>query len=279
MSEYLKLQIDLIPIDPWRDVLAQDLADIGFESFEHTETGLYGYAPKELIDITGLESLISNYSDRVEIVTHKEIVQKENWNKDWESNYDPIEVSGKIYVHASFHESKPNFEYNIQITPKMSFGTGHHSTTKLVLTEMLELDFEGKSVLDVGSGTGILSIFANLKGAIEIYAIDIEEWAVENAIENAEINKCKGLIVEKAVINDVIEKSYNVILANINYNVIMNDIKTYAKFLAPEGHILLSGFLTSQKDDLIQVAKEYGLSHLSNTNQGEWCMLHLTKNI
>jgi ribosomal protein L11 methyltransferase len=218
------------------------------------------------------------YADRAKITTEIKKVKRENWNVEWESNYHPIEVADRIYVRAAFHDPNPSFEYDLLITPKMSFGTGHHATTELMLTEMLNVNFEGKNVLDVGCGTGILSIFAKIRGAKRVFGIDIDDWAVENANENIGLNNCPEIIVENAEIGDVNEKPYNVILANINYNVILNDLQKYNQLLESGGELLLSGFYSNQKNDLLIAANKLGLLHKNDLVLNDWCMLHLLKN-
>lgn len=278
MSDYLKVIINIDPPDPWSDLLVQDLGDMGFESFEFINSQLNAYIQEDMFNLNKYEILIKGYADRTQITTEIEKVKRENWNIEWESNYHPIEVAGKIYIRAAFHEKKPSFEYDILITPKMSFGTGHHATTKLVLTEMLSVDFKDKCVLDVGCGTGILSIFAKMRGASFVSGIDIDEWAVENSKENIVLNQCADIIIEKGEIDYATKKSYNVILANINYNVIMMDLPKYGQLLQAGGELLISGFYHSQKDDIIDAARDIGITYKSDLALGEWCMLHLIKN-
>jgi ribosomal protein L11 methyltransferase len=277
MADYLKVTITVSPPDPWSDLLVQDLGDLGFESFEAIHSRLNAYIQEDMFNLNKYETLIKEYADRAQIATEIEKVKRENWNIEWESNYHPIEVAEKIFIRAAFHDKNPSFEYDILITPKMSFGTGHHATTKLMLTEMLSVDFKSKRVLDVGCGTGILSIFAKMRGASFVFGIDIDEWAVENSNENLGLNKCTDILIEKGEIDDVSEKSYNVILANINYNVIMMDLLKYSQLMLTGGELLLSGFYHTQKNDIISTAGGIGLLYKNDLALGEWCMLHLIK--
>lgn len=277
MSDYLLVKIRIEPSDPWSDLFTQDLGNLGFESFEKLDSVLHAYIPKNDFDEKAYELLVNSYKDNAQIETNIEQIEKENWNIDWESNYDPIEVADEIYIHAVFHKPKPTFKYEILITPKMSFGTGHHATTKLMLTEMLNINFINKTVLDVGTGTGILSIFADIRGAQSVYGIDIDDWSVENAKENILLNNCNDITIDKGQVEDVNQKPYNVILANINYNVILKDLEKYTQLLETEGDLLLSGFLQIQKTDLQNVSKNLGLQVKSELTLGEWNMLHLVK--
>ncbi|MEQ8324539.1 MAG: 50S ribosomal protein L11 methyltransferase [Vicingaceae bacterium] len=264
-------------MEPWAEVFIQDLANIGFEAFELNSNEVYAYIVEGDFKTKSLQEIILGYQGRMKINYTQEVIIKRNWNKEWESNFHPVILTNGIGVRAHFHPVPKNIEYDLIITPKMSFGTGHHDTTRLMLTEMMNLDFHGKSVLDVGSGTGILAIMAEKLSASRIMAIDIEDWAVENAKENASVNNCHQIVVEKAEIHQVKDISYNVILANINYNVIMNDLQSYSERLSGGGDLLLSGFLKKEIEEIVNAAKQYGISLKNHRLSGDWALLHLTK--
>lgn len=203
---------------------------------------------------------------------------KVNWNEEWEKNYDPIAVDELVYVRASFHESQPGFRHEIVINPKMSFGTGHHATTYQVLRLQGEIDHQGKRVLDVGSGTGILAIMAHLLGAKEVEAFDIDDWCVENGNENFDLN---GLATRMGLgtIRQVNPQGpFDIILANINKNVLLDELKIYSDLLISGGYLLLSGFYTEDIDDLVQEAKKHSLELLKTSSKDNWAALILQKN-
>ncbi len=276
MDDYLELNLKIEPFEPWNDVLAQDLSSIGFDSFSEEDGLLKAYIKSKDFDQSNLDKLLEAYPG-VNISSHFESIPSVNWNKEWEANFDPVEVGGRIYIRAPFHDASPDLDIEILLTPKMSFGTGHHATTFMMMEEMLDLDLENSSVLDVGCGTSILSVLAEMLGAKDLLAIDNDDWAVENSKENIVINNSTRIIVEKAEISSVNKKSFNVILANINRNVIVNDLKKYAELLENKGHILLSGFRGDDIQMIRDLAKKIGLVYLNERVRDEWRMLHFVK--
>ena len=198
---YLELQLRLSP--DYTDILTAELAELGFDSFVETDEGLNAYIIEPDFDEKAVQVLVAKYADQTAIAYNVHSLEKRNWNAEWERDYEPIEVASQVRVRASFHEKDARFRYDIVINPKMSFGTGHHETTAMMLEQQLALDFAGKTVLDVGSGTGILAILAAKMGAKAVLAFDIEEWAVENARENAELNECPQITVFQGTIEDV----------------------------------------------------------------------------
>ena len=191
--------------------------------------------------------------------------------------YDPIIVDDRCIVRATFHDSKPEFEYEIVVNPKMSFGTGHHSTTHQVLSYQMQLNHEGKSVLDVGSGTGILAIMAAKRGATKLVVTDIDDWCIENSEENFALNQIEDVKIVKGQIEMVKEYDFDIVLANINKNVLLGQIGSYAERLKPGGHLLLSGFYSDDVEDLVEEAKKFGFEKQSETDREKWAMLAFIK--
>ena len=277
MNDFIELSVELSPLLPWADLISQDLGDIGFDSFVQEENKLKAYIKEELFSQKEVEKILTSYGPVFSYqITTEKIVSK-NWNAEWEANFQPVIIAEKICIRASFHEARPNIEYDIILSPKMAFGTGHHATTSLVMQEMLNLNFKSKNILDVGCGTAILSILAEKLGAGQIIAIDNDDWAVVNASENIEINKCLHITVEKATVQFVEEKTFNVILANINRNVIIGDIAIYSKLLINQGHLLLSGFHPEDIPLIENEALKNNLRIIHKTTLNNWVMLHLEK--
>ena len=238
MMEYV--QVTLTCLEDYREILIAELAAIGFDSFLETETGIEGYVLQEQFSRDSFDEVISTYRESAALTVVEGVLPKVNWNEEWEKNYDPIEVGKLVYVRASFHSPQPGFQYEIVINPKMSFGTGHHATTFQLLSLQGNIDHQGKRVLDVGSGTGILAIMAHLLGAKEVEAFDIDSWCVDNGNENFELN---GLSTQMGLgtIREVKPKGpYELILANINKNVLLYELAIYTSLLAPHGILLLS---------------------------------------
>lgn len=274
--DYLEFKITCA--EDFREILIAELAEIGFDSFLETETGLDAYAPEVDFNREAYEQVIENYRDAAQIKVTEGKMPKVNWNEEWEKNYDPIAVDDLVYVRASFHESQPGFRHEIVINPKMSFGTGHHATTYQVLRLQGEIDHQGKRVLDVGSGTGILAIMAHLLGANKVEAFDIDDWCVDNGNENFDLN---GLTTRMGLgtIRQVNPQGpFDIILANINKNVLLDELKIYADLLLSGGYLLLSGFYTEDIEDLVQEANKHGLELLKTSSKDNWAALILQKN-
>ncbi|GAB3952792.1 50S ribosomal protein L11 methyltransferase [Spirosoma harenae] len=273
---YIELQVQLSP--DYTDILTAELAEIGFESFVETDEGLNAYIIEPDFDELALQELIAKYTDQTAIAYEVSSLEKRNWNAEWERDYEPIEVASQVRVRASFHELDARFRYDIVINPKMSFGTGHHETTAMMLEQQLGLNFAGKTVLDVGSGTGILAILAAKMGAQAVLAFDIEEWAVENARENAELNDSAQVTVFQGTIAEVDTTSqYDIVLANINRNVLLAEIPTYTKLLTQNGYLVVSGFYEHDAPDIEQKAIESGLTLVRQTTKNQWTSLSFYK--
>ena len=273
--DYLEFKITCL--EEFREILIAELAEIGFDSFLETEVGIDAYAPEADFDRERFEELLAVYREAAQLTLTEGKMPKVNWNEEWEKNYDPIEVEDLVYVRASFHAPVSGFRHEILINPKMSFGTGHHATTFQMLKHQGEVDHLGKRVLDVGSGTGILAIMAGLLGATEVEAFDIDDWCVDNGNENFDLNRIQtrmGLGTIRQV-NPI--GPFDIILANINKNVLIDEMEIYAALLAGGGFLLLSGFYTEDVVDLVAVAAPLGLDLKQKSSKDNWAALILQK--
>ena len=249
---YIEYQFIINPKEPATEILIAELGNLNFESFVETEEGLTAYIQKEDWHTNLLDEVFILQSKEFNIVAEYSEMAQTNWNAEWEKNFNPIIVDDLVSIRAPFHNN-PNVKYDIVIEPKMSFGTGHHETTYMMVQHLLQLKLENKKVLDMGCGTGILAIFAEMKGAKPIDAIDIDNWCYLNSIENAERNNCNSISVYEGDASLLKNKNYDVIIANINRNILLNDIKIYANCLSSGGILLLSGFY---KEDFTIINKE-----------------------
>ncbi|QHV96570.1 50S ribosomal protein L11 methyltransferase [Spirosoma endbachense] len=278
---YIELQLHISP--DYSDILTAELAELGFESFVDTDEGLNAYIIDADFDEKAVQELVAKYTNQTAIAYEVHSLEKRNWNAEWERDYEPIEVANSVRVRASFHQADARFRYDIIINPKMSFGTGHHETTAMMLEQQLGLDFAEKTVLDVGSGTGILAILAAKMGAQAVLAFDIEDWAVENARENAELNDCPQVSVFQGTIDDINSGSegepsqYDIVLANINRNVLLAEIPTYTDLLNEDGYLLVSGFYEHDAPDILQKAIDSGLKFIKKMAIREWTSLLFKK--
>ncbi|UCE93493.1 MAG: 50S ribosomal protein L11 methyltransferase [Flavobacteriaceae bacterium] len=266
---FFTIESGSLPAETGIEILIAELGAAGFESFTEKSNGLVAYIQKEqwnpelLNDIRILDSEEIKFSYQV-----KEIEQV-NWNEEWEKNFDPIAVDGEVSIRAPFHEN-PGLKYDIVIEPKMSFGTGHHETTHLMIKHLMHLDLKGKTVLDMGCGTGILAIFAEMRGAKSVDAIDIDSWCYENSLENAQRNKCTSISVFEGDSSLLKPNSYEVIIANINRNILLNDMAIYAESLKKKGTLLLSGFYTEDIEIINAAAASQGLKIVEKLERNNW---------
>ncbi|MFT5885194.1 MAG: ribosomal protein L11 methyltransferase [Arcticibacterium sp.] len=259
------------------EILVAELAEIGFDTFLENESGLQAYITDELFDDIQFKLLMEDYSSKTKLFYSLKKIIKQNWNAEWESSFDPIEVKDKILVRAHFHESKPGFEHEIIITPKMSFGTGHHETTSQMMALQLKIDHSEKSVLDVGTGTGILAILAEKLGANKVKAFDIDEWSVENTKENLQLNNCQNIEISQGTIDDEPQYVYDIVLANINRNILLDEIGTYSKFLKNKGTLLLSGFYEQDIPEIEACCSQHHLKKVKHISKKEWAAVVFSK--
>lgn len=273
------VQLDISCNAEQAEILIAELAELGFDSFEETEKGLLASVLQEQYDAEAVHQIMEQYQVLGKIDFTVETVERINWNEEWEKNYEPIQVLDRCYVRATFHAPKPEFPYEIVINPKMSFGTGHHATTWLMLKQLLDIELYGKMVIDIGCGTAILAIMAALKGASRVDAFDIDDWSVENAAENFELNKVKAGFLEKGTIATVQPKNqYDIVLANINRNVLLEEMAEYAKIMKKGAILLLSGFYEADIEVIQAECKQHQLEFQRSEIKDDWAVCVFVKN-
>ncbi len=275
-SIYIAYDFNVSPKDPATEMLIAQLGHIGFESFVENENGVVAYIQKKEWNSNKVEDLYLLNSNEFNITFKHSEIEQTNWNKEWEKNFNPIQVNGQVSIRAPFHEN-PSLNFDIVIEPKMSFGTGHHETTHMMVQHLLALDLKNKKVLDMGCGTGILAIFAEMKGAQPTDAIDIDSWCYENSLENVQRNGCKHITVLEGDSSLLKGREYDVVIANINRNILLSDMKTYTDCLSENGVLLLSGFY---KDDISVIENEvikYGLVLDKMIQKNNWVALKYMK--
>jgi len=275
MQSYLEFNFKINPLNPWNEILMAELIEIGFDSFTEENEGILAYIQKDIFSEEQLENVGILHREDIQISFTYQEMPNINWNEEWEKNFSPINVEDKVLIRAEFHDPDPTM-HEIVIQPKMSFGTGHHPTTHLMIQQMLEMDFEGKKVLDMGCGTSVLAIFAKQKGAAEVTAIDIDEWSVENSIENAQRNGVE-LKISKGTAENLGNEMFDIILANINRNILISDIPAYVSVLNNGGKLLLSGLCFFDVNDILEVCTSQGLILENKQQREEWISLLLKK--
>jgi ribosomal protein L11 methyltransferase len=272
MSTTIHVSIDVTD-EAVKDIMIAELADLGFDGFEETETGLFSYIDSARFDgevTSGLEDLVSRHGARYTSAA----IDKQNWNALWESNFEPVLVDDFVGVRANFHEPfNGRVEHDIIITPKMSFGTGHHGTTYSVMQLMRGIDFTNKSVFDFGTGTGLLAILAHKLGASYVLGVDNDDWCIENASENIVVNNTQSIEIQK--VNDAnLNKKFNIIIANINKNIILDNLAFLAEATVPGGVVLLSGLLVEDEPEIEAACTAIGWKHQETRTRNNWIALH-----
>ena len=275
MNNYLEFNFKIEPLQPWNEILMAELIEIGFDSFTEEYDGILAYIPKDLFQEKELKEINLLQNPDIKISYTFEEMPNINWNEEWEKNFSPINVEDQVSIRAEFHEDQ-NLAHEIIIQPKMSFGTGHHATTYLMIQQMLDMDLKNKTVLDMGCGTSVLAIFAKQQGAGKTVAIDIDEWSVENSIENAARNNVE-LEISQGTAENLGAKYFDIILANINRNILISDIPTYVSVLNSGGKLLLSGLCFFDVDDILEVCTEQKLTLEKKIQREEWVSLLLKK--
>lgn len=272
MEPFLKVTITANP--DLYEILIAELGLLNYDSFQEQETQLEAFIQESLFHENTLNEVLERYGITNGIETEK--LQNTNWNEEWEKNFDPVHIQDKVQIRATFHEPKAEFPYDIIINPKMSFGTGHHETTSLIISEQLSIDHQNKNILDIGTGTGVLAIMANKLGAKGLTVTDIDNWCIENCKENFTLNGIwDARILHGTIDNLTFQETFDIIYANINKNVLLAELEHYEKLLADDGLMVLSGFY---EDDLVDIRRksiEIGLNPLQANSLNSWAMLSL----
>jgi ribosomal protein L11 methyltransferase len=269
---YIGYHFSIEPKELGSEILIAELGEKPFESFIETETGFSAFIQKNLWTEDVLEGIYLLENPEFKISYTFEEIEQVNWNEEWEKNFEAIDVDGLCHVRAPFHP-KTDAKYDIVIEPKMSFGTGHHETTHMMIQHLLETDVTNMKTLDMGCGTAILAILAEMKGAKPIDAIDIDNWCYLNSIENAERNNCKYISVYEGDAALLKDKKYDLIIANINRNILLNDMQAYVYSLNPKGMILFSGFYEEDIPYIDASCTEKGLKFVKKLERNNWVSL------
>lgn len=277
---YTQVTFLISPAIPWRDILMVELTDLGYEGFEDSFTDPIGpsgelkaYIPEDQFSAAALSGLLTLRDPHANVSWTTENIAPRNWNAEWESSFQPVEVGKEVLIRADFHAAVPGFTHDLVITPRMAFGTGHHATTRMMVQAMLALDLKGRTVCDLGCGTGVLAILAEKMGAMDIVAIDNDQGAVDNALQNLERNACEHIAVEKGDADSLKGRSFDAILANIERNTLLKAMQAMYDALNPGAILFLSGFIVADRHLLEYAAKGVGMNIEERLNEGDWAML------
>jgi ribosomal protein L11 methyltransferase len=271
--EYVELRARIVPENDNAEIITALLAEIGFESFVEENDFLLAYIPAKDFDVDAVDRINEGLPEVFRFSYSFSKIADQNWNAKWESDYKPVMIDNKVSIRAPFHPKPQNVDYDIIIEPKMSFGTAHHPTTAQIIKLMTAMDFTGRKVLDIGCGTAVLAILASMKGAKHIDAVDNDEWAYNNSVENIERNKIGNIAIfldDAGFLDNPENGNYDIILANINRNILLNDIPAYAKALKTGGTIIMSGFYVSDLEILDKKASDNDLVYKSHISDNEW---------
>lgn len=271
---YTRLKVICDP--EFLEVLMAEVGEAGFDSFLETDDGFEAYVEMERFDPVYLEEIMDKYRELTIVDFSLDKIEKQNWNEEWEKSYQPIIVDNRCLIRADFHKIERKFVYELIITPKMSFGTGHHQTTYLMVKNQMDIDHLGKRVMDAGCGTAILSVMASKLGAREVEAFDIDEWSITNSKENIEVNQCDNIRHQQGKLDELsFAGKFDIILANINKNVLLGEMEQYSSYLSLGGELLISGFYEDDIEDLLQEASRHSLSELRRDKKENWAALLL----
>jgi len=260
------------------EALVAWLGENDYDMFEERVDGINAYIESSRFSEEKLKEVLTLIPQSDNISYETSLIKGSNWNKEWESNFPAVTIANRVHIRAPFHEQVESIEHEIIIEPKMSFGTGHHATTALMVELMLDTDFKGKTVLDMGTGTGILAILAERLGAQSVFAIDIDDNSVENCRENIARNKSSRITIEKGDATTVGDRKFDVILANINRNILLQDMRNYAGWLIKGGTLFLSGILTGDEQVITQAATDNDLQPVGKLTSGDWLAIKLKRN-
>lgn len=271
-------RLEVVCPETHRDILIAELAEVGFAMFMETDSGFEADAEEGEVDPASVEAIRVRYSRDIPLTFRVSSIQRENWNELWEKNVSPVVVDDQCLIRAAFHRADRRYPYEIIITPKMSFGTGHHPTTYLMVKSQLAIDHKGKRVMDAGCGTAILSVMACKRGASEVEAFDIDEWSILNGQENAALNHCDQIRIRHGTIADFDwDKPFDIILANINRNILLHEMSQYARHLAPGGTLQMSGFYVKDIPELVAEAGRYGLALTDQMDREDWATIGVAR--
>lgn len=279
MNNYYALTFSLAPFsEDAADLLAAFLADIGFESFTSESPSMTAYIKEDLFNINAVNEIINNFPFDCSVSFSKELIEGQDWNHEWEKNYfKPIVIEDRVVIHSSFHHNPPEAQYTILIDPKMAFGTGHHATTSMMVSHLLNIDLKGKYIIDMGTGTGILAILSIMLGAQKAIGIEIDRMAYENTLENGKLNNSTASFIcgDASSLSELSEA--DIFLANINRNVIMSDLPLYANKLKKDGRLILSGFYPHDIPILMTVAEPLGFKIEKSVTLNDWASIILKR--
>ena len=273
--EYLEIKFTLT--EEFRDIIIAELSSHGFDTFLETDAGFNTYTDQPNPDLRPIDDTIEKYRELCDIRYETTIFPDKNWNEEWEKNFEPIVVEDKCLIKAPFHEVKGQYPLEIVIEPKMAFGTGHHATTYLMIQEMMKLDLTDKRILDLGCGTGILAIAAVKLGASEVWATDINEWSINNSQNNFNLNNCPVKLLCGQINELDIPGAFDYVLANINRNVLLEEIPAYTNKMREQGALLLSGFFTEDEKLIENAATDGGLEINSKSHRNNWSVIVCTR--
>lgn len=277
--DFIQVNFNIEPYEEYiADVLAAELGELGYDTFVPTENGLEAFIASDVFNDSELKNLLANFVFETSIDYKVTKIESKNWNEEWEKHYfEPIIIDNECVIHSSFHKNIPEAKYDIVIDPKMSFGTGHHETTSLVIGELLKMDLVGKKVLDMGCGTSVLAILAAMRGATDLLAIDIDSWCVENSVENIALNKISGINIKQGGAELLANQHFDIILANINRNILLADMEHYAACLSANGQLYMSGFYSEDIPLIEAEANKNGLNLISSKLKNNWSVVKTVK--
>lgn len=277
--DFIQVNFNIEPYEEYiADVLAAELGELGYDTFVPTENGLEAFIASDVFNDSELKNLLANFVFETSIDYKVTKIESKNWNEEWEKHYfEPIIIDNECVIHSSFHKNIPEAKYDIVIDPKMSFGTGHHETTSLVIGELLKMDLVGKKVLDMGCGTSVLAILAAMRGATDLLAIDIDSWCVENSVENIALNKISGINIKQGGAELLANQHFDIILANINRNILLADMEHYAACLSANGQLYMSGFYCEDIPLIEAEANKNGLNLISSKLKNNWAVVKTVK--